>query len=118
MPGVCNNERGSLTQLNLEGVTIVWGVCKPLMDEQLGIAASTIEDLKLFSLANIISSITLAGAAINIEVSSHLCEGVVAHVPEGDQGHCSLVAVLERDVILTRHHTRYCPHKVIIVEPN
>ena len=89
-----------------------------MMDEQLGIAASTIEDLKLFSLANIISSITLAGAAINIEVSSHLCEGVVAHVPEGDQGHCGLVAVLERDVILTRHHTRYCPHKVIIVEPN
>lgn len=103
-PRVCNNERGSLTQLDLEGVTIMWGVCKPLMDEQLSIAASTIEDLKLFSFLYIVGGITLTGAGIYVKVGSHLCEGVVAHVPEGDKGHGGLLAVLERNVILTRHY--------------
>ena len=95
----------------------MWGVCKPLMDEQLRVAASTIEDLKLFSFLYIVGGITLTGAGIYVKVGSHLCEGVVAHVPEGDKGHGGLFAVLERNIILTRHHRRYCPHKVIIVEP-
>ena len=87
------------------------------MDEQLCVAASTIEDLKLFSFLYIVGGITLTGAGIYVKVGSHLCEGVVAHVPEGDKGHGGLFAVLERNIILTRHHRRYCPHKVIIVEP-
>lgn len=95
----------------------MWGVCKPLMDEQLSIAASTIEDLKLFSFLYIVGGITLTGAGIYVKVGSHLCEGVVAHVPEGYKGHGGLLAVLERNVILTRHYRRYCPHKLVIVEP-
>ena len=69
------------------------GIRKPLVDKQFGIAASTIEYLKLLSLTEGIGGVALTRAVVQVEVCCHLGECVVAHVPEGDESQSGFLAI-------------------------
>lgn len=40
---------------------------------------------------------------------THQAIGVVAHVPERDEGQCDPTSVCSRNLVLTSHYRRHCP---------
>ena len=79
---------------------VAW-VHKPLVNKQLSIGAGAIEDFKLIPSTGRVGSIAFQSASIDVEVSSHEAVGVVAHVPEGDEGERRPLPVLQRDLVLS-----------------
>ena len=97
---------------------LVLGVDKSLVNKEIRVVSSTIEDLTLFSGFHIFQSEALTHTVLNIKKGSHVTLGVVGKVPERDEGKGHARGHPKGDLVLTRHDARHRPHKVVEVEAN
>ena len=95
---------------------LVLGVDKPLMNEEIRVISSTVEYLKFFSSFHVFHGKTLAHPILDVKEGGHRTLGVVGHVPERDEGKRRAGGDPEGDLVLTGHHARHRPHKVVKVE--
>lgn len=95
---------------------LVARVDKPLVNKEIRVVSSTVEYPKLLSSFHVFHGKALTHAVLDIEEGGHMTLGVVGKVPEGDEGKGHARGDPEGDLVLTRHDTRNCPHKVVEVE--
>lgn len=95
---------------------LVLRVDEPLMNEEVRVISSTVEYLKLFSSFHVFHGKTLAHPILDVKEGGHRTLGVVGHVPEGDEGKGHAGGDPQGDLVLTGHHARHRPHKVVEVE--
>ena len=86
------------------------------MNKEVRIISSTVEYLKFFSSFHVFHGKTLAHPILDVKEGGHRALGVVGHVPEGDEGKRHAGGDPQGNLVLTRHHARHRPHKVVEVE--
>ena len=88
------------------------------MNKQIKIVPGTIEDFEFLPGFDFVGGKTFAKAVFYIKECGHVTFSVVGEIPEGDESESGPLRYSEGDLILTRHNTGDCPHKILKIEPH